>query len=482
MDIFTLFGMVLVPVLAVVFIALFFIKQYRRCPSNRILVIYGKVSGNRAARCIHGGGTFVIPLLQDYGYLSLDPMTREIDLKGALAKNNIRVNIAASFTLGISTDPTLMQNAAERLLGLNTQQTLQQAEDIITGQLRLVIASMDIEDLNQDRDAFLEHINRNVGTELSKVGLEVINVNIRDITDEAGYIKALGQKAAAEAVQNASIQVAQQMKIGETGVSMANREKDVAVAQQRAEAEIGKKEQDQKQRTQVAAYEAQAVEGENTSQIKIADTNAELAEKRAEAKRRSEVAAAEAQKKIFEAERDRETARLQKEEVVAQEIEKRKIEIEAEAQKQKVILAAQAEADAIRLKYAAEAEGIEKVMTAKAAGYDKLMKTFGDNKEIAPTMMMIEKLPDIVAKQVDALKNIKIDKVTVWENGGTGEHATSNFLRGMMTALPPVHELAKQAGVSLPQYLGTVFEAAQKPGQIIPHARTPGGEAPVTKQ
>lgn len=486
MDIFSFMGLVMVPVVAFIFLAVFFIKQYRRCPSNRILVIYGKVTGDRAAKCIHGGGTFVIPLIQDYGYLSLDPITKEIDLKGALAKNNIRVNVPSSFTLGISTKPELMQNAAERLLGLNSAQILQQAEEIILGQLRLVIASMGIEELNQNRDTFLEHVNKSVGTELAKIGLEVINVNIRDITDEAGYIKALGQKAAAEAIQNASIEVAQQTKIGETGVALANREKAVAVAEQTAQSQIGQKKQDQEQRTQVAAFEAEAVKGENDSKIRIAETNATLNEKQAESKRRSEVAAATAQKEIFIAERERETAKLQKEQVVAQEIEKRKIEINAEAEKSRLVTIATAEADAIKLKYSAEAEGIEKVMTAKAAGYEKLMKTFGDNKEIAPTMMMIEALPKIVESQVDALKNIKIDKITVWENGNGGAdgegNATSRFLRGLMSALPPVQDLAKQGGIQLPQYFGNVLETTDP--KVLPAAPTTkkAPDAPSAKQ
>ena len=96
---------------------LFLASRYKRCPSDRILVIYGKIGGNRSAHCMHGGGALVWPLIQDYAFLSLTPMTISIPLPGALSLQNIRINVPSTFTVGISTNPTIMMNAAERLLG-----------------------------------------------------------------------------------------------------------------------------------------------------------------------------------------------------------------------------------------------------------------------------------------------------------------------------------------------------------------------------
>jgi len=219
-----------IPVAIALFILVYMIKQYRRCPSNRILVVYGKVRGQRAARCLHGGGVFVVPLLQDYAYLSLEPMTIEIDLTSALSKKNIRVNVPSTFTIGISTEPIIMNNAAERLLGLMEQEINDQARDIILGQLRLVIATLSIEEINQDREKFLDLVNKNVDMELNKIGLQVINVNIRDITDESGYIEALGRKAASEAINQAKVEVAEADRSGEIGQATANRDQEVQVA------------------------------------------------------------------------------------------------------------------------------------------------------------------------------------------------------------------------------------------------------------
>lgn len=468
---------VVLPLAMLLFVISFWVKQYKRCSSNEILVVTGKIGGERAAKCIHGGGQFVWPIVQQYEYLSLDPISFDVNLEGALAKNNIRVNIPCNFTLGISTNPDTLQNAAKRLLGLTTEDIKIIAQDIIFGQLRLVVASMDIEEINNDREKFLNQVNENVGTELAKVGLDMINVNVKDLTDQAGYIQALGKRAAAEAIQKAEVEVATQNKIGDIGVSTANKEREVEVAAQTTQTEIGKKNQEQLQRTQVAQYEAEAVKGENDAEIKKAEYNAELAEKRAAAKKRSEVAQAEADKAIYDAEKSREMARLKAAEVVQEEINKEKVTLQAEAEKTKAVKKAEAEAEAIRQKYFAEAEGIEKVMDAKAKGYEKLMKTFGENAQIAPTMLMIEQMPGIVEKQVQAIKDIKIDKITVWEGGnGSGEHATANFLKGLIGSLPQVHELAKQAGVNLPSYLGGLedhqAEISRKRDEAVTAART----------
>ncbi|MDR1884999.1 MAG: flotillin family protein [Synergistaceae bacterium] len=190
-------GLVFLGVL-VFFIFLSFIsliRRYRRCPSDKILVIFGK-TGEGSARCIHGGAAFVWPLLQDYSYLDLTPISIEIPLQGALSKENIRISAPSTFTVGISTEPVVMKNAAERLLELNHTAIRQVALDIVFGQFRATIATMNIEEINKDREKFQSAVMESVEVELAKVGLRVINVNIKDIDDESGYIKALDQKAA----------------------------------------------------------------------------------------------------------------------------------------------------------------------------------------------------------------------------------------------------------------------------------------------
>ena len=238
--------------LIVLFFLIFIVKQYKRCPSNRILVIYGRVGGQKAAKCLHGGGAFVIPLIQDHEFLSLEPLVIEIPLEGALSLNNIRVNVPSTFTVGISTDPVLMNNAAERLLMLDENTIREQAQDIILGQLRLVIATLSIEEINKDREKFMTLVNENVAEEINKIGLELINVNIRDITDESGYIQAIGKRAAAEAINRAKVEVAQQDREGAIGEAEALREREVRVAEENAKAEEGRKQAERSQRLALA--------------------------------------------------------------------------------------------------------------------------------------------------------------------------------------------------------------------------------------
>ena len=502
-------ALIVVPVLLVLFFVTFLARQYRRCPSNRILVIYGKVTGQRAAKCIHGGGAFVVPLLQGYEYLSLEPMTIEIELTSALSKKNIRVNVPSTFTIGISTDPDIMNNAAERLLGLSDQAIAAQARDIILGQMRLVIATLGIEEINQDREKFLDLVNKNVSTEVNKIGLELINVNIRDITDESGYIEALGRKAASEAINTAKVEVAEANRSGAIGESTANREMQVevarqaaqstmgekqaerdkrievakleaagvsgeatagreqaiAVAQEQALAEQGKKAAEAERRVRVSELEAQAVSGENEARAQIAASQATLAERESEARRRGEVAIALAARDVLLAEKEQEIARLQKTEIAQQTIERQKMEIDAEAEAERIRRIAKGEADAVLAKYSAEAEGLLKVLEAKAAGYEKLLSVCGDRKDLAPALLIIEKLPELVAEQVKAIQNLKIDKITVWDSGATGNGSgaagsTSQFLRGLIGSLPPLHELATQVGIDLPEVLGRVQAGA----------------------
>jgi flotillin len=489
------------------FFLVFVVKQYKRCPSNRVLVIYGKVGTNRAAHCLHGGGKFVLPLLQDYAFLNLEPTVIDIPLSGALSLNNIRVNVPATFTVGISTDPVLMNAAAERLLYLTEGKIQEQAQDIILGQLRLVIATLSIEEINKDREKFMSLINENVTEEINKIGLSLINVNIRDITDESGYIEAIGKRAAAEAINRAKVEVAQQDRNGATGQATADREKNISVAKEAATSVSGQKEAEQRQRVEVAAFEADAIrgeveaqrdyeiataerkaetvaaqkraeqeqriqvasaeslaiQGENMSRAEIADANAQLAEVQAMAKQRAEVAAAKAEQAIFKVEREQELARLGKEELAPQEIEKQRIEIEAEATAEQARREARGEADAMLAKYQAEAEGLRRVLEAKAEGYKNLVAGCAENPQIAPTMLMIEQLPALVAEQVKAIQNLKIDKITVWDSGNGGDRSrqsgsTANFLSSLIGSLPAMHELAEQAGIELPAVLGKVSE------------------------
>lgn len=435
----------LVGTIILVFLFVAIINRYRRCPSDKVLVIYGNRGTSKSAKCVHGGGAFVWPIIEDYAYLSLTPIGIDANLTNALSKQNIRVDVPCRFTVGISTDPESMLAAAERLLGQSAQQIQELARDILFGQLRLVIATMSIEELNSDRDKFLEAITANVEVELKKIGLRLINVNVTDIKDESGYIEALGQEAAAKAINEAKVRVAEQEKIGEIGKAEAVRET----------------------RIRTAEANAQAVQGENEAKIAIANSDSSRREREAEAQRKAvaaeKVAQALALEEAYAAEQKAEDARAERERatqkasvIVAQEIEKQRLVIAAEAEAEQKRVNAKGEADAIYAKMEAEANGLYQVLTKQAEGYDRMIKAAGGDATKAYTLLLLEKLPELVKTQVDAIKGINIDKVTVWDNGGgagDGKTSTANFLSGLMKSIPPLGELFDQAGLSLPDYL-----------------------------
>ncbi len=439
------------------------LSRYKRCPSDRILVVYGKTGKNKeggtnSAKCIHGGAAFIWPVFQSYAFLDLTPIPIECNLTNALSKQNIRVDVPCRFTVGISTEPDNMTNAAERLLGLSLDNIQDLARDILFGQLRLVIATMDIEEINSDRDKFLINVSQNVELELRKIGLKLINVNVTDIKDESGYIEALGKEAAAKAINEAKKSVAEQNRFGEIGKAEADRDKDIRIAETQRDT-----------RVRTADANATAVEGENTAKITIANSDAVRREREAEAQRRAiaaeKVQSAKALEEAYAAEREAELVRADRERasqkaniVVPAEIDKEKVIIEAEAEAETFRRKARGEADAIFAKMEAQAKGINEILTKQADGFAEIVKAANNDAQKAVLLMISDKLPELVKTQVEAIKNIKIDKITVWDGQGgsntNGKTSTANFISGLMQSVPPLNDLFNMAGMQLPNYLG----------------------------
>ncbi len=449
------------------------LSRYKKCPSDKVMVIYGKVGNNkdgsaRSAKCIHGGAAFVWPVVQSREFLDLTPLSISVDLENALSRQNIRINVPSRFTVGISTEPGVMQNAAERLLGLKLQEIQELAKDIIFGQLRLVIATMDIEEINTDRDKFLEAVSRNVEGELKKIGLRLINVNVTDISDESGYISALGKEAAAKAINDAKKSVAEKDRDGSIGEANAHRD----------------------QRVQVAQADSEAIQGENAAKMEVAMSNAARREKEAEALKiataAEKIQAAKALEEAYAAEQLAEQARYAREKatqeadvIVKTEIEKRKLELEAEAEAEQIRRKARGEADAILSKMQAEATGTQAILTKQAEGLQQIVQAAGGDASDALRLMLADKMEELIRIQVEAVKNIKIDKVTVWDGGNQqdGKTATAGFVSGLMKSIPPMNELFNMAGMNLPSFLGETKEPPVQQPALDAERKTPAPEA-----
>ncbi|MCZ6597608.1 MAG: SPFH domain-containing protein [Planctomycetota bacterium] len=509
--------------------------RYKRCPSNKILVIYGKTAQGRSAKTLHGGGAFVWPLIQAYAYLDLEPMQIEIPLQGALSIENIRVAVPSVFTVAIGTDMEGMQNAAVRLLSLEQKDIVQQAEDIIFGQLRQVIASLAIQDINRDRDLFLDKIQNSLEPELKKIGLVLINVNIKDITDESGYIVAIGRKAAATAVKQAEIDVADQNRKGAIGVAEADREQQIHVAGAEKIRDIGIKEaekeravrvadldkekvvgeksaqfeqeslvrdKEREMRVNVADANAKAVVGENEAKAEIASTNAELKVKEANAyqlgetrRREAEAAVLEAQyvaqAKAATAEGHKIEAERRAELEASARAEKAKTVVDAEATAARNRIEAEGEAAAIYSRLEAEARGQYEILAKKGEGLKKIVESCGGAQE-AFRMLMLEHMDHLSETAAKAIANVKFDKVIVWDSGTSGSDGrggnggAAGFLRGLAGALPPMMQIMRDVGgVDMPEYFGKLVDDSGKPGDTGPaeeakpkaRAATKGGDS-----
>lgn len=498
---------ILISVIAVTIFGMFFalISRYKRCPSDQLLVVYGKTgsktdgSGDASsAKVYHGGGAFIWPVIQDYEYLDLKPMTIDVKLQNALSKQNIRISVPSTFTVAISSNKDVRVNAAESLLGLNRQNIAALAQDIIFGQMRQVIAQMTIEEINSDRDKFLKNISEGLEDELYKIGMRLINVNVTDINDEEGYLEALGKEASERALADAKVAIAEKRKIGAIGEAIANRERAIAVASEQSQSEIGVAEADQKQRiatseansiaeigeatasanAQIGSAEAnknnrvrsaelnaEAIAGENASAASIANTTAERKVIEAEANRLSitaeNVKAAKALEDSYIAEKEAENSRADKEQatlranvIVPSQIYKEKVEIEAQAEANKQRELARGEADALFAKMEAEAKGDYARLSEQAKGIAELVAAAGSS-ENAIALMVADKLESLYKIRVDAIKNIKIDKITVWDQGAgsDGKSSTAGFMDGLIKSVPGFEEVFAMAGTELPSLL-----------------------------
>lgn len=337
------------------------LSRYRRCKPNQVLVVYGKTGGEKkSAKLYHGGAAFVLPIIQSYDVLSMEPMQIDCKLTGALSSQNIRVDVPTTITVAISTNPEIMQNAAERLLGMDTESTENLITDIVYGQMRLIIAEMTIEKLNSDRDEFLDKARKNIDNELNKLGLYLLNINIRD---EAGYIMNLGKEAESRALNEAQANIEEQEKLGAIKIAVQQKEKETAVANTKKEQEI-----------QIIKAQSEKKAGEEKVKSEAAvKTAKELADKEVKEAKAKKVQAALKAEKIVPAETQKEEAILQA------DAEAEKIKRRAEAEAAAHLAKAEAEAKAIQMKLEAEAEGKKKSLMAEADGFKAMVEAAESN-------------------------------------------------------------------------------------------------------
>ena len=473
-----IYAAILVAVIVLTIVGI--LSRYRKCKSDEVLVVYGKTGDKKSAKLYHGGAAFVWPIIQGYSFLNMKPMQIDCKLTGAISKQNIRVDVPTTITVAVSTEPEVMQNAAERLLGLNIEAQQELIKDVVYGQMRLVIADMTIEQLNSDRDTFLENCRKNIDSELKKFGLYLMNINISDIRDEADYIVNLGKEAEAKAKNEAlanieeqqklgAIKIAEQQKERATKVAETNRDKNtqladtqrdeeikVAIADKERESKVAEENAEKESRIAKASasMEVNKEQARTEQESRTAELQSDMEIKQAEAQKKSAIgqnqaavltAQENAQREIEEAKARKVEQALKADKIVPAEIAKQQaildadalaeqIKRKANAEAEAILAKAQAEAKAIQMKLEAEAEGKKKSLLAEAEGFEAMVKAAERNPEIAIQYKMVDQWKEIASEQVKAFEHIQLGNITVFD-GGNG--TTSNFLQNVVSKVAP---------------------------------------------
>ena len=434
-----IYAAILVAVIVLTIVGI--LSRYRKCKSDEVLVVYGKTGDKKSAKLYHGGAAFVWPIIQGYSFLNMKPMQIDCKLTGAISKQNIRVDVPTTITVAVSTEPEVMQNAAERLLGLNIEAQQELIKDVVYGQMRLVIADMTIEQLNSDRDTFLENCRKNIDSELKKFGLYLMNINISDIRDEADYIVNLGKEAEAKAKNEAlanieeqqklgAIKIAEQQKERATKVAETNRDKNtqladtqrdeeikVAIADKERESKVAEENAEKESRIAKASasMEVNKEQARTEQESRTAELQSDMEIKQAEAQKKSAIGQNNAAKEVAESNAELEVTkglihlpvvqRFAQEELLpcqaavltAQENAQREIEeakarkveqalkadkiVPAEIAKQQAILDADALAEQIKRKANAEAEAILAKAQAEAKAIQMKLEAEAEGKK-----------------------------------------------------------------------------------------------------
>jgi flotillin len=170
----TLTALALVPLLLVLVLVVVLATRFRRCPPNKLLVVYGRgVPGGM--KVMQSGAALVWPLMQDSALLSLEPLQVSLTMDRLLSRSNEQVDVKATVVIAIGTDPERTRNAAERLLGYTEDKIEELARDILSSNLRMVVATLEVPQMKSDQEAFSSKAIQEAEPELKKVGLDIIS-------------------------------------------------------------------------------------------------------------------------------------------------------------------------------------------------------------------------------------------------------------------------------------------------------------------
>ncbi len=383
-------------------------------PPNRAAVLTGRnrqlASGETVGyRSVIGGRTLRVPIIERVQHISLETFPIEISVTNAFSKGNIPLNIEAIAAVKIASQPaTVFNNAVERLLDKSEPEIMLMAKDTLMGNLRGVLATLTPEEVNEDRLGFARALAEDAGQDLAALGFHLDVLKIQNVSDERGYLEAIGRKRAAEAVRDAEI------------------------AEADATAETRQRQADARQRAEIKEAEAA---------VRIAEAQNQLRVRRAELDREAQIvertAAVKAQESEVEAQKALETRRVERE----------KLRLQAD-----VVEPANAERTAAKARAEGEAAPILEQGRASAQVLQMLYDQVKAGGEHAFAVLLAEKLPQLLETSIQAVKGVDIDRVVVLD-GGSGTAVSNAVNQRVQGALGTVEAVSAAVGIDIQSVL-----------------------------
>lgn len=465
-----------------------FARNYITVPPSVVAIFYGRKhtvideKGNRATvgfRVVRGGAALRIPVLERVEYLSLNVISIPLRISRAYTKEGVPVTVEAVANVKIAGDDTSLRGAAERFLGMTTDKIKEVIFQTLEGHLRAILGTLTVEEINADRQAFAQKMTDEAAVDLRKMGVNIDILTIQQISDEQGYLDALGKKRTAEVKRDAVVGEAQAQRDAMIKSALADQEgktkryeADVAIAaslrdkeskQAEFDAAVQAKQAESQQAGPLAtAVARQRVTEQETRIDQVRKQQEVLVQEQEAARREKELLAtvvkpaeAERQASILRAEGQKQAT------IIKAEATQKELEFEGAGEAAKIERIGRAEAARVLALGEAEAEVIKKKMLAEAEGLQMKAEAWKNFNEAAVVNLVVEKMPELAqafATQLSAIDKINIIDMGNGGNGSGGIGRVMGTVGGGMTAMLAM--LKDQFGIDVAKLMQVKADAA----------------------
>ena len=447
----------LIPLLIVLLVLFLLLRGYVKAPPDKAFIISGL---RKKPKILVGRAGVKLPLLERLDVLYLGQMTVDIKTEQSVPTTDfINVNVDAVAKVRIAPDGAGIEKASRNFLNKKPEQIALDLQDSLQGNMREIIGTLTLKDINTNRDSFSDQVMMKAATDMDKLGIEILSCNIQNVTDEKGLINDLGADNTSKIKKDAAIAKAQADRDVAIAQAEANKAAndarvlaDTEIAQKNNELAIRQSElkviSDTKKAEADAAYEIQKQAQQKNIQVATVNAQIAKAERDSELKKQEVGVMQQALDAEINKKADAEKYRVEQEAAAGlakrqREAEARKYEQEKEAEAKKAVAdaakySAEQEAAGIRAKYEAEAAGIalkgkaeaeakKAVGLAEAEAMEKKAEAYQKYNNAAMAEMLIKVLPDIAEEIAKPLA--QIDKITIiggeGRDGGVSQMASN---------------------------------------------------------